>query len=143
MYFRQHGVDVRVTGQVEAIERRENRYLVRTNDHKVAIVDIVIAGIGILPNVCLAEAAGLEVGDGILVDETLRTLDPDVFAAGDVANVPCTALKRRLRSRTRTTLARWGERPGETWRVKARCVSASADILFGSVRPRLRGGRWD
>ena len=97
VYFRQHGVDVRFNERVEGVERREDKFIIRTKDHNDAIVDAVIAGIGIIPNVGLAEAAGLEVGDGILVDETLRTSDPNVFAAGDVANFPCAALKRRLR----------------------------------------------
>jgi NADPH-dependent 2,4-dienoyl-CoA reductase/sulfur reductase-like enzyme len=48
----------------------------------------VVAGIGITPNVELAKAAGLEVSDGIVVDESLRTSHPDIYAAGDVANFP-------------------------------------------------------
>ena len=61
------------------------------------LVDGVVAGIGIRPNVDLAAAAGLEVGDGILVDELLRTSHPDVFAAGDVASFPSPALGKRVR----------------------------------------------
>ncbi len=49
--------------------------------------DVVIAGIGILPNDGLAKQAGLNVGDGIIVDEYCRTSDPDIFAVGDVANL--------------------------------------------------------
>ncbi len=45
----------------------------------------------------LAESAGLTVAGGIVVDEMLRTSDPDIYAAGDVANFPCRALERRLR----------------------------------------------
>src|SRR5262249_23630480 len=60
-------------------------------------VDVVVAGIGIAPNVGLAQAAGLSVRDGILVDGMLRTSAADIFAAGDVANFPCPALERRLR----------------------------------------------
>jgi NADPH-dependent 2,4-dienoyl-CoA reductase/sulfur reductase-like enzyme len=97
VYFRQHGVDVRFNQQVEVVEGREDKLVIRTHDHTTIMVDTVIAGIGIIPNVGLASAAGLEVGDGITVDESLRTSDPDIFAAGDVANFPCAALKRRLR----------------------------------------------
>src|SRR6185312_15572382 len=50
--------------------------------------DLVVAGIGVLPNVELAREAGLEVGDGIMVDEFLRTSDPDIFAIGDCAHHP-------------------------------------------------------
>ena len=97
VYFRKHRVDVQFNEQVEMVESEKDRLSIRTTDQKNTVVDTVIAGIGIIPNVGLAEAAGLDVGDGILVDETLRTRDPNVFAAGDVANFPCAALKRRLR----------------------------------------------
>jgi NAD(P)H-nitrite reductase large subunit len=49
------------------------------------VVDGVVAGIGIQPNVGLARAAGLKVSNGILVDKLLRTNHPDIYAAGDVA----------------------------------------------------------
>lgn len=97
VYFRQRGVDVRFNNRVEFVEEQEDKLIIRTNDHNDIIVDTVIAGIGIVPNVGLAQAAGLQVDDGIIVDETLRTSDPNIFAAGDVANFPCAALKRRLR----------------------------------------------
>ena len=48
--------------------------------------DVVIVGVGIAPSTQLAEAAGLEVSNGIRVDAQLRTSDPDIYAAGDVAN---------------------------------------------------------
>jgi NADPH-dependent 2,4-dienoyl-CoA reductase/sulfur reductase-like enzyme len=60
--------------------------------------DLVLVGIGVLPNIRLASAAGLEVDDGILVDASLATSDPDVFAAGDVANAWHPLLGQRLRS---------------------------------------------
>jgi 3-phenylpropionate/trans-cinnamate dioxygenase ferredoxin reductase subunit len=50
--------------------------------------DLVVAGIGVVPNVELARAAGLEVNDGIMVDEYLRTIDPAIFAIGDCAEHP-------------------------------------------------------
>ena len=50
--------------------------------------DLVVAGIGVVPNVELAREAGLEVNDGIMVDEFLRTSDPDIFAIGDCAHHP-------------------------------------------------------
>jgi NADPH-dependent 2,4-dienoyl-CoA reductase/sulfur reductase-like enzyme len=50
--------------------------------------DLVIVGIGVVPNVGLAEAAGLDCRDGILVDACARTSDPDIFAVGDVARYP-------------------------------------------------------
>jgi 3-phenylpropionate/trans-cinnamate dioxygenase ferredoxin reductase subunit len=59
--------------------------------------DVVIVGIGAAPNTGLAEEAGLEVDNGILVDASLRTSDPDIFAAGDVANALHPLLGRRIR----------------------------------------------
>ena len=59
--------------------------------------DLLVVGIGVSPNVALAEAAGLETDNGVLVDEHLRTSDPDVFAAGDVANAQHPLLGRRVR----------------------------------------------
>ncbi len=59
--------------------------------------DLVIVGIGIIPNVELAEAAGLECNNGIVVDDLCRTLDPDIYAAGDCTNHPNPLIDRRLR----------------------------------------------
>jgi NADPH-dependent 2,4-dienoyl-CoA reductase/sulfur reductase-like enzyme len=59
--------------------------------------DLVIIGIGIRPNVELAEAAGLKVDNGIVVDETMRTSHPDIYAAGDVINYPDPVAGRRRR----------------------------------------------
>ena len=58
---------------------------------------MVVAGLGIQPNVELAEQAGLRVDNGIVVDEMLRTSDPDIYAAGDVANFFNPSLGTRLR----------------------------------------------
>lgn len=59
--------------------------------------DLVLLGVGAVPNVELAAAAGLEVNNGILVDEHLRTTDPAIMAVGDVANAYNTARGGRLR----------------------------------------------
>ncbi len=59
--------------------------------------DIVIVGIGIIPNTELAEAAGIHCDNGIVVDDHCRTSDPHVYAAGDCTNHPNPLLDRRLR----------------------------------------------
>jgi NADPH-dependent 2,4-dienoyl-CoA reductase/sulfur reductase-like enzyme len=59
--------------------------------------DVVIIAIGVTPNTEIAADAGLEIDNGILVDEALRTSDPDIFAAGDVANAFNPLLGRRIR----------------------------------------------
>jgi 3-phenylpropionate/trans-cinnamate dioxygenase ferredoxin reductase subunit len=57
----------------------------------------VVVGIGVIPRTGLAEAAGLDIANGIAVDETLRTNDPNIFAAGDVCSFPHPLFGRRLR----------------------------------------------
>ena len=58
------------------------------NDGANIAADLVVAGIGVIPNLELARDAGLAVGNGILVDEFLRTSDPNIFAIGDCADHP-------------------------------------------------------
>ena len=60
-------------------------------------VDAVVAGLGVTPNTALAEQAGLKVDNGVVVDAWLRSSDPDIWAAGDVANFHNAALDTRLR----------------------------------------------
>ena len=69
-----------------AVEVRPDA-VVLENGRSVA-ADLVVAGIGVIPNVELAPAAGLEVNDGIMVDEFMRTTDPAIFAIGDCADHP-------------------------------------------------------
>jgi 3-phenylpropionate/trans-cinnamate dioxygenase ferredoxin reductase component len=59
--------------------------------------DLLVVGVGIKPNVELAQLAGLSVDNGVVVDESLRTSDPDIFAAGDVANAYHPLLRRHIR----------------------------------------------
>jgi len=73
------------------------KVMVRTTHGKEIPADVIVAGLGIQPNVELAEQAGLRVENGIVVDELLMTSAPDVFAAGDVANFFNPALGTRIR----------------------------------------------
>jgi 3-phenylpropionate/trans-cinnamate dioxygenase ferredoxin reductase subunit len=59
--------------------------------------DIVVIGVGILPNIEIAQEAGLECNNGIVVDDHGQTSNPDIYAAGDCANHPNRLLNRRLR----------------------------------------------
>ncbi|MER6766083.1 FAD-dependent oxidoreductase, partial [Amycolatopsis sp. NPDC000746] len=83
---RAHGVDLRLGVQVEHISNGGQSKRIRLGDGSVLEADAVLAGIGAKPNVELAEAAGLRVDNGVVTDASLRTSDPDIFAAGDVAN---------------------------------------------------------
>ncbi|HEX7189050.1 MAG TPA: FAD-dependent oxidoreductase [Actinomycetes bacterium] len=84
---RDNRVDLRTGLGVDAFEGDSGRVTgVRTSDGTVLEADLVLVGVGIRPNTLLAEGAGLEVDNGVAVDEMLRSSDPDVYAAGDVAN---------------------------------------------------------
>jgi 3-phenylpropionate/trans-cinnamate dioxygenase ferredoxin reductase component len=93
-YYRSHGVEVHAGRTVTAIDGGS----VALDDGTVLTADAVIAGLGIEPAVELAEAAGLEAGDGITVDDRGRVPGADdVFAAGDVARFPAAALGVSMR----------------------------------------------
>jgi 3-phenylpropionate/trans-cinnamate dioxygenase ferredoxin reductase subunit len=95
---REHGVDLRTGAQVAAVEAEGDRLTcVRLHDGELVPAEVVVLGVGAVPNTALAEEAGLEVDDGILVDEQCRTSDPDVFAAGDVASQAHPFLGTRVR----------------------------------------------
>jgi len=95
---RSHGVDLRLGTGIDSFKSESSgTSTVRLDDGAGLEADLVVVGIGVTPNDRLASAAGLEVDNGILVDERLRTLDPNVFAAGDVANHLHPVLGRRIR----------------------------------------------
>jgi 3-phenylpropionate/trans-cinnamate dioxygenase ferredoxin reductase subunit len=95
----QNGVELRFGVQVAEIIAGSKGTAggVRLADGTQIDADVVIAGIGITPNVELAAAAGLAVDNGVVTDERLRTSDPDVFAAGDVANAFHPLLGKHIR----------------------------------------------
>ncbi len=90
-YYAERGVEVRAGEPVGAIVEEGGAFVVRTPRGEVR-ADLVVAGLGIVPNERLAADAGLAVRDGIVVDERLRTSDPSILAAGDVARYPDAAL---------------------------------------------------
>lgn len=95
---RSHGVDLRLGASLEQIAVTDGRATaVRLGDGTEIAADTILVGVGIEPRTELAEAAGLDVDNGILVDASMRTSDPDVFACGDVANAFHPVLKRRIR----------------------------------------------
>jgi NADPH-dependent 2,4-dienoyl-CoA reductase/sulfur reductase-like enzyme len=96
-YYRQKAVEVLPGETVSSVERRDAQFLLRTESGRQFFVDQVVAGLGISPNIELARAAGLRTDNGIIVDEFLRTDNPDIFAAGDVAAFYNPALAKRIR----------------------------------------------
>ncbi len=97
-YYRSHGVEVLTGASVMAIERHGTRTQVMLGHGRPLEADVVVAGIGIVPNAELAVDAGLPVTNGIVVDAygCVRGRE-DVFAAGDVAYFPVAALATNMR----------------------------------------------
>ncbi|HWT49729.1 MAG TPA: FAD-dependent oxidoreductase [Mycobacterium sp.] len=100
---RDHGVDLRLQVQVEEITRAEGAYGsatgLRMRDGSTVASDAVLVAVGAKPNVDLAEQAGLSMGDGgVLVDASLCTSDPDIYAAGDIAAAEHPLFNTRIRT---------------------------------------------
>lgn len=97
-YYREKGVVVHLNDSVNRIATGERGgYAVGVKTAGPLTADAVIAGLGIVPNVSLAEQAGLTVDNGIVVDEQLRAAPDGIFAAGDVARFHNAALNARMR----------------------------------------------
>ncbi len=93
-----HGVDLRVGDGLEEILTDSGHVsgVVTTSGQRLE-AEMVVVGIGVTPNTGLAEEAGLEVDNGVLCDQSLRTSDPDVYAAGDIAHWFNPLLGQRIR----------------------------------------------
>ena len=96
-YYRGKGVELVTSDSVESLQKDGEWLTVQTRSGRAFDADGVVAGIGIRPNTQLAEQSGLQVNNGIIVDEQLHTSAPDVYAAGDVANFYHAALGKRFR----------------------------------------------
>lgn len=95
--YKQKGVELAAGEKVVDSEARGNQRALKTASGKTIVVDAVIAGIGIEPNVELAKSIGLTTENGIVVDQFLRTTNTDIYAAGDVAAFHNPALDKRMR----------------------------------------------
>jgi 3-phenylpropionate/trans-cinnamate dioxygenase ferredoxin reductase subunit len=93
----QHDVQLALGEGVEAFQGSGKVNGVRTSTGRVIECDFAVVGIGVTPNTSLAANAGIEVDNGIVVDEKLQTSARDVFAAGDVANAWHPFYGRRIR----------------------------------------------
>ncbi|HET6420018.1 MAG TPA: FAD-dependent oxidoreductase [Geobacteraceae bacterium] len=96
-YYRRKGINLIAGEMVTGISKKDSLYSIKTRENDEILVDAVVAGLGIKPDTELARAAGLDVGNGIVVDELLRTSRPDIYAAGDVASFFNPALGDRIR----------------------------------------------
>jgi NADPH-dependent 2,4-dienoyl-CoA reductase/sulfur reductase-like enzyme len=120
-YYADRDVEVRAGERLTGLAARGSGFTLDTGRGQIQ-ADLVVAGLGIVPNDRLAAEAGLAVDDGIVVDETLRTSDPAVFAAGDVARFPNPALGRRIRVEHEDNANRMGREAGR--------AMAGADVAY-------------
>ena len=111
---REHGVDLRLGAKVTGFDGDGRRARLTVDGSADVDADLLVVGIGASPDVALAEATGLAVDDGILVDERMRTSHPDVFAAGDVARARHPALGRSIRVEHWDNAIRQGRVAGST-----------------------------
>ena len=96
-FFRKKGVEI-WSGELPVdVNASQGKNLLKTKNGKELLVDGVVAGIGIQPNLELAKAVGLQIGNGVVVDETLVTSHHGIYSAGDVAEFFNPALNKRMR----------------------------------------------
>jgi 3-phenylpropionate/trans-cinnamate dioxygenase ferredoxin reductase subunit len=93
----EEGVDIRTEAGVDAIVGDKHVEGVRLADGSIVRADLIIIGVGVIPNIELAEAAGLTIDNGIAVDEFATTNDADIVAAGDCTNHYNPIYQRKLR----------------------------------------------
>jgi 3-phenylpropionate/trans-cinnamate dioxygenase ferredoxin reductase subunit len=94
-WFEDAGVEIVPDTRIASGLETDGEVVLTTQDGTELEADAVVLGLGITPNTRLAEEAGLLVEDGIVVDEHLRTSNPSVYSAGDVASYPDALLGRR------------------------------------------------
>ncbi|MBX3067627.1 MAG: FAD-dependent oxidoreductase [Cryobacterium sp.] len=98
-YHREKGVKLRTSVMVERILGNHGKVTgVELAGGEVVPADMVLIGVGAVPNVALADDAGIITENGIVTDQAMQTSDPDIFAAGDVANAFHPLANMRLRS---------------------------------------------
>jgi 3-phenylpropionate/trans-cinnamate dioxygenase ferredoxin reductase component len=125
---REAGVDLRTGAQIAALEGEPEVTRVDLADGTRVDTELIIVGIGIVPNVELAQAAGLAVDNGIVVDEHTRTADPDILAAEEIVGMAGA-------ERDGAGACLRGHAPGAR-----RAVSRGAVVLVGPVRPEAADG---
>lgn len=112
-YFREKGVDVRAGITAKGGVADTDGVTIELSDGDTLRADAVVAGLGITPNTRIADEAGLEVENGIVVNDHLQTSDPDIYAAGDVASFPAPALGKRIRVEHENAAITMGTRAGK------------------------------
>lgn len=110
--YRKKGVELVPADGVAQFEKTARGFKVQTRSGRAFEVDGVIAGLGVRPNVELAQSAGLNVENGIVVDDRQRASASDVYAAGDVARFPHAALGKLMRVEHEDNALKMGKQAG-------------------------------
>ncbi|MCX7919424.1 MAG: NAD(P)/FAD-dependent oxidoreductase [bacterium] len=95
--YLEHGIKILNEDKPISISKLGNQYITKTESAKQIVTDLIVIGIGIIPETGLAAAAGLKTGNGILVNEYLQTSNQDIYAAGDNTLFPYQALGQLFR----------------------------------------------
>ena len=132
---RDHGVDLRLGIGVTGFAGDGAVSSVHIKGHASVPADIVLVGVGAAPNIALADAAGLQLTDGgIAVDATLRSSDPDIYAAGDVAAHDHPKYRHRIR------IEHWANAKDQGKHVAANLLGAGEPYL---LRPFFFSDQYD
>ena len=97
IHYLEHKVKILNEDKPVSISNLGDKYLTKTESGKQLITDVIIIGIGVIPEIGLASDAGLHTVNGIIVNELLQTSNPDIYAAGDNALFPYQALGQPMR----------------------------------------------
>ncbi len=112
-YYQQQGVEV-IPGELATdLENIGGKLIIKTDNAREIPADYILAGIGIQPNIELAQNAGLKIDNGIVVNEFLHTSHTDIFAAGDVAFFPHTGLGEQMRVEHEDNAIAMGNQAGQ------------------------------
>jgi 3-phenylpropionate/trans-cinnamate dioxygenase ferredoxin reductase component len=111
-FYRSKGVEVVPADSVASMEKKGERFTVRTKGGRAFNVDGVVGGLGIRPNVGFAREAGLKVENGIVVNTKMETSAPDIYAAGDMAMFHHSALDKLIRVEHEDNAIRMGKLAG-------------------------------
>ena len=133
----EHGVDLHLSTQIEAIVGGVAARGVRTTDGSVIEGDLVVVGVGVSPRDELARDAGLTLANGIVVDEFLRTSTPDVFAAGDVAATWNTMYQKRIR------MEHWANALNQGQTAARNMLSQDSDVTPYGKLPYFYSDQYD
>lgn len=95
--YEENGVRILASDKPVSFQRNDGKFVTRTANGETVESDIVIVGVGVVPETELAKSGGLETGNGIVVNEYLQTSSPDIYAAGDNAFFPYRVLGQSMR----------------------------------------------